>query len=789
MAYEDLVNEVSGLVQQGPPEALQRLSHRRADNYGSGMSAVRNKPPGTLVPNLNADPRGVYGGFARWHKAFGNAVNAAAGPAAMAAVGFPASGLLGTGQPPPETTFGDVNLQMDDNESLAAPSDTFGMMSGTERLLKIDYSHDITGPRGYLDLAEKLGGNRKASGFLQVMGQHLTQALPSVRMYATKTQDPAAALKAVAMLAAQVEFADEWSTFTFEGRTAPIVLREWHRLVTTGEGNDSVAVDGVMKFARALEWVQHPELLISPTVALSYMNLDDSEATVGLKVAQWPQRKMSELTEQQITNRMTAVSDMHPSGLIEPLVDNVRELMTRAMGNSREDVGYWIRKWRERSSGLPVKDSSHVSGIRGVSTVIPQMVKALEAVARETGQVDDVVVTAEEVNAITKEALDDLGGDLPGEFYDIITGASVPNLETLARIDQGTDFRRYRAKRRNIRMETNPDPATESLGVIVEAATDGTYKVLSEDGAQAFRNRAVGFISHNGRQATVPVSPHMEVDVETAFDAGVAEGARGAFFALDVTEDHPAFGEGPQVMVSVPAESADIALHQITSRMRAFGMRGEGREMTTHRRTVEQDGKVEAIAHRAMVFDLNQAADLSRLVQDLEANPLGESALVQLYANTDMDQPPGTVKQWETFATDDRGRMSVVDSSEGFASRTDQVPHYRLKSQAIKGESRSGLPVRSLDGVAPWDDGDVVHMHVPAYGSGGIPVASHNPDDLQGFDQSLVVTATRKPNGNIVIGAPTEDGRVETMLVKLAHEVVRNLGRKSITIGGKDVDS
>lgn len=795
MPYDDLLDGVESLIEEAPPEAREHLNFREADNYGTGMASKSLNGPATLSPladGLPPDTAEVFAGFQKWHKAFGNAVNTAAGPAAMAAVGFPAAGLLGQGSAK-EEEFGTLNLQMNDDSGLDNPEDTFGTTSKVNRLLNPDFSEDVDGVRGWDKLAVELGGGRQSAGFLQAVGNHLVQALPSLRQYAQISGDANANLKAVSMLAAQMEFADEWPTFNFEGGSAAIVLKEWHKLVTTGSGNADVAVDGITKIAKAAEWIQHPELLISPTVALSYMNLDESQATVGLRIAQWQERSIESLSEDDIASRLRAVESMHPSGLMEPLVDNVRKLMTRALGGPEEDLELWIERWRERGKPLALNNVGHVAGAPQGAPSTTQMKLAVETVARETGRVRDVPVTPEEINSIIREEFETTGTPLGGQMEEILTGRGVPTLESLHNIDQDTDFRRFRARSRTIRLNADPKQAVDSTAVTVEAASDGSYKVMSDDGASAFRNRAVGFLNHNGRQATVPVRPRASTDAKTEFTHSISEGQPGAYFDLDIVEIHPAFGEKPQLMISTQSSGGEQLRNQVVSGLRALGVASEAEALPPHLRTVrDEDGNLSEIAYQADVFTFDRVADLMDISTKVQGTPMGslvndDVALLQFYVNTDMDQPPGTVKQWETFVRDQHGRTTVSDTRKGLGSRTDQIPHFRLADQVEDGPGVMSVnAVERMDGEL-WSAGETVHLYVPVYGASQVPVTSHDPDDLAQFPQDQVVTATRKPNGNVVIGLPKgDDGKVETMLAKMSHEIFKNLGRSQISLGGKD---
>lgn len=798
MSNDDMLAVIEELVDAGSPESRAHLNYSQGDNFGTGLPGLRVPAPKTFVPNVGQLPPDTaegFSGFQKWHNAFGDSINSAIGPAAMAAVGMPAAGLLGTGARAERPPFHSaIFRQEDDDEPLANPQDTFGLTSNVGRHLKMNFDADMHGSLGWQKLADNYGGDSMSAGFLAAFGEHITQALPSYRQYASNSGDPNAQLKATAFIVSQIEFADEWPDFDFEGETGPLVMKEWHSLLTTGRGNADVAVDGVTKFLRAVEWVQHPELLISPVVALSYANLDDDQAAVGVKVAQWQKRDIAELSDGQITARMKAIQTMHPSGLMEPLVDNVRTLMTAATGGREADLEFAIEKWRdEKGTPKELDEVSHVAGLKG--RILPstsQMRLALQTVAREVGRVNNTPVTPEEINALTADSFAQMNHDLEGSFEQAISGESVPNLSTLIGVDTGTDFRRYKDRLRNIRMEVNAKPPKEALAVTVEAAADGTFKVMSEDGSSAFRNRAVGSIRHNGRLATVPVRPRMSSNVQQEFDS---HDLTGSFFSKDVMQDHPAFGEGAQMMVTLKTErdpESDL-FETVVSGLGRAGITATPRTLPAHQGVVRNGDQLDRRSQQGRVFDFAVVADMHRAAEALLASdtlsPMvdGGELQVRFYTNTEMDRPPGTVKQWETFSRDDQGNMAVIDTEDGFASRTDQVPHYRFPTQQSKQEPEASTQaLRLMDGEQPWGAGETLFIHVPELDSGEVPTASHAEEDIAHLDQSLIVAATRKSNGNVVVSLPAEDGKVETMLAKLSHELMRNLGRKQVSMGVRD---
>ena len=104
-------------------------------------------------------------------------------------------------------------------------------------------------------------------------------------------------------------------------------------------------------------------------------------------------------------------------------------------------------------------------------------------------------------------------------------------------------------------------------------------------------------------------------------------------------------------------------------------------------------------------------------------------------------------------------------------------------------EERPALssPFHAVDEAEPWSEGSTLYMYVPPHGEDAAVATSHDLEDLAPFDQELVVSATRQSNGNVSVGLPAgEDGKVETMLAKLAFQHLRVIGRNQISMGVRD---
>jgi len=805
MAFDDLLSGVEGLLVNAGEEARKFTHFRPGDTWGTGMPSSRLRLPDRRgapidISGLPPDTAEVVGGLTRWHSVLGKAMEPALAPATMAAVGFPAAALLGAGYAEPETS----GFRLTEDTGLTDPSATFATTSRVGRML----SHAAPGfdEQGLPDnrgpwrkLANEIVGQatNKGAGFLEVAGNHLVENLPSFRLYRQESGDEQAAVKAAAMVASQIEFLDEWAGFDFEGDSAALVLREWHNLIRSGEGNADVAMDGILKVAQALEWVQHPELVIAPAVGLSYMNLDDDQAVVGLRVLQYPQVGAEELTPEDVAARLAAAEAIHPSGLIEPLVDNVRFLLEDAVGGPSEHPDEFFEMWRQDGTPRSLNDVGHIAGVDGAPS-IAQMRRAIEIVASESGVIAGQQVTPEEINGIVFDVAAEHDFVTPGVMFDLITGSDIPSMENMLQADVGTDFTRYRSRPGQLTLQpTVPDPG-KAITVTVEAASDGTFKVMSEDGSSTFRNRAVGFLTHNGRQATVPVQPRRVEDTKVEFSRLSAEGAVGQLWELDVTASHPAFGEGPQLMVSMPSSSDEQGNEHAQRILAAIEREGgtvRSRALPGHLASRPgPEGEIVEVPQRTHAVSFDTVADLHRVAaaaanaQSRLAAVLDENVDLRFYVNTPMDAPPGTVQRWETFTADKWGRLSAVQSIDGERHRTDQIPHYELEGRAMGGESQPMAPtaLQSIDGSMPWEDGDTIYMVVPPYGEQRSPTFSHLREDIQD-DPSWVVTMVRQANGNIAVRLPPdEDGMVSTMQAKQAHELLSALGRRQISMGVSD---
>lgn len=802
MAFDDLLAGVEGLVAKAGDSARNYLSFAGDHAFGTGMPASRLTPPDELqtmadLSMLPSDTGEAFGRFDRWHSALGHAVRPAVAGAAMAAVGFPAAALLGAGYD--DSGMG-TSLRMTDDVPLARPEGTFATTTDVGRFLKLATPglNDLGLPDSkstWKGLAKQVSpeANDLGAGFLEVTARHLAQELPTLRQYTRESGDPMAPAKAMAMLLAQLDFAENWDRFSFEGESAGPALAEWRKMVTTGRGTEAIAIDAITKVAKAVEWVQHPELYVAPAAGLAYINMDEDEPAVGLRVLQWQAKAYDELTPQEIAGRVNAASALHPSGLVEMLVDNVRDLLHEAMGSPLGDPAEFIAEWRAQGGApLDEKDNGHVTGLPGAPSLL-QARKALETVAAEAGRVQDQPVTPAEINAIIR----DVAGDrpFPGPLFDLITGKGIPALGQIATLDLDTDLTRYRSRPRDLRMSPEVGDPGQSLEVMIEGAADGSFKVMSEDGSSAFRNRAVGFLPHNGRHATVPVRPRGVVDAKASFAGAVGAGTPGDLWELDVTEKHPAFAEGPKLMVSYPsAASAEAArtIARVTRALQAAGMTATTESLPPHMGTERDDeAGLRQTPMRSEVLSLATVSDLHRIAADAQdpesaiGKLMSEVAMqVRFYVNTAMDAPPGTVRQWETFATDERGRLTATLTADGAAHRTDQVPHWRLPDHAIGSEAappnRGVLSARDGSGE-PWSEGPTVWVRVPAHGSGEVAEFSHSREDFEGEE---VVEVHRRPNGNVSIRLPAdEDGTVESVTAKAAHEIMSLFGRSNLSLG------
>lgn len=802
MAFDDLLSGVEGMLARAGEGARQYTHFRPGDTWGTGMPSSRLALPEGLgeavdISALPGDTAEVMSGLTKWHSVIGKAMEPALAPATMASVGFPAAALLGAGYAEPETT----GFRMTEDMALTDPSATFATTSRVGRLLKhaapgfeASGLPDMKGP--WRKLAAEISGRAsdKGAGFLATVGEFLVDSLPSFRLYRQESGDELAAVKATAMVASQIEFLDEWANFNFEGESASVVLREWHNLIRSGEGNADVAMDGVFKIAQALEWIQHPELVISPAVGLSYVNLDEDQAVTGLRVLQFPQRQVQDLTPDDVKARIAAADALHPSGLTEPLVDNVRFLLSEALGAPDEDPTEFFELWRRDGQPRDLNDVGHIAGV-DFAPSIGQMRRAIEIVASESGNIAGQVVTPEEINGIVFEAAAKQGFITPGVMFDLLTGKGIPGLKSLRDVDAGTDFTRFRATPRQLRLTPEVPEARDAITVTLESASDGTFKVMSEDGSSAFRNRATGFLSHNGRQATVPVMPRRLKDAKVEFERQAAEGATGQFWELDISAEHPALSEGPQLMISMAASSTEEEARraqQILAAIQRAGVTASSRALPSHmsaRRNA--DGQVEVVPQRSHGVSFETVADL-QAVAAAAADPesplarvLDDQVDLRFYVNTEMDAPPGTVKQWETFVTDKNGRTGAVLTRDGHRHRTDQVFHYQLEGRANAGEAQpvQFTALQSVDETEPWAAGDTIYMVIPPHGEMRSPTFSHERELLTD-DPNWVVSMTRQRNGNVAVGLPQdEDGGVSTMQAKLAHELLTSLGRSQITMG------
>lgn len=280
----------------------------------------------------------------------------------------------------------------------------------TNDILKVDTNVDpeTGGLLGYDTMGQVIVGSdnpqavTQASKFMQLLGGKLMTEVPSFLKYSERLANAEAphvddpGMLAAAWAAARFQWAVDihgvrQSPFKFQGAVGELAMSEWQKLKNGEEVNTEVLASAMAGFMKATEWITHPELVINPIVALSHVNLDGPTPMVGLAVLEFDPIPLEKLTEREITNRVKAMAQMHPSAMVGLFVDNLRQMIDHAgfgktpeaMAKSWPDlnrvpdglqqgagVGYdvesTLRAWREWYPAAREELSSYVTELMGV---------------------------------------------------------------------------------------------------------------------------------------------------------------------------------------------------------------------------------------------------------------------------------------------------------------------------------------------------------------------------------------------------------------------------------------
>ena len=318
------------------------------------------------------------------------------GGARMAKLGLPAYGLLSQGRRYYDTDVFEVTdygrlakgnksldmalARLNEDQPLGNPDITFILtQQKTNDILKLDYNQDFSKGMesvGWEKLASDLGatvggdwdeaaqvwrgdGVGNTAGYLEgILAPLIDEMLPSSVAYTNQqmkkgVMDPNARLKEVAFGLSQWEFARDWPNFEFRGETAQNALAEWEKLLSGADANTELLASAQAKFMVAFDWLQHPELLINPLMAVNHINLDGPSASVGLKVLQWHQGSLDTITGRAVQERVRAMMGMHPANLVAPMAENLKSLFNQTMqipnGMTPEE---WMTDMQHLPSGL-----------------------------------------------------------------------------------------------------------------------------------------------------------------------------------------------------------------------------------------------------------------------------------------------------------------------------------------------------------------------------------------------------------------------------------------------------
>lgn len=275
--------------------------------------------------------------------------------------------IAGTEDLTPADPEDDLSFQLSNltkhHNGLSDPDRVF-MTTGrfTNDILKVDLgvNPETGGALGYDTLgqvivrtAEGPGDAQaatQASKFMQLLGGKLMTEVPSFIKYSDRlasgdappVEDPG--LLAAAWATARFQWAVDMhdvgqSPFRFEGAVGELAMTEWNKLQNGQEFNTEVLSSAMAGFMKATEWITHPELVINPIVALSHVNLDGPTPMIGLSVLEFDPIPLSKMTEREVSNRIKAMAQMHPSALVGLFVDNLRQMLDHAgVGRNADDM-------------------------------------------------------------------------------------------------------------------------------------------------------------------------------------------------------------------------------------------------------------------------------------------------------------------------------------------------------------------------------------------------------------------------------------------------------------------
>ena len=269
---------------------------------------------------------------------------------------------LAAADPDDELSFQLSNLTKHHN-GLEAPDRVF-MTTGqfTNDILKVDTNVDpeTGGLLGYDTLGQVVvktadgpgsaQAATQASKFMQLLGGRLMTEVPSFLKYgdrlannqAQAVDDPA--VLAAAWVTARWQWAVDMhdvgqSPFRFEGSVGKLAMTEWQKLQSGEDFNVEVLSSSMVGFMKATEWISHPELLINPVVALSHVNLDGPAPVIGLAALEFDAIPLGKMVEREVSNRIKAMAQMHPSAVLGIYVDNFRQLLDHTgFGRNPEDM-------------------------------------------------------------------------------------------------------------------------------------------------------------------------------------------------------------------------------------------------------------------------------------------------------------------------------------------------------------------------------------------------------------------------------------------------------------------
>lgn len=165
-----------------------------------------------------------------------------------------------------------------------------------------------------------------------------------------------------------------------QGSGAKRAVALWERFRAGEElspENTQKLMDAQVRFADAVQWIEHPELAIHPLVGVNRITMDDAgNVDVGLKVLNFDAKGWDRVTPKDLNDRFSAMFALNPGALVDYMRANITEFF---QGFVQPDVVEKFRNWYPAAK----RDITKVANATGVD---PNRLTALASIlsAEET---------------------------------------------------------------------------------------------------------------------------------------------------------------------------------------------------------------------------------------------------------------------------------------------------------------------------------------------------------------------------------------------------------------------